>query len=271
MFPLTTRTTTAVSVQDDSLTNSDAGLGVELSRRLLAQVLSESALGDAAHIPFEHCGRVRERHRFSLAGSKRGWYYFATTQPTKWCERRYEMRVAAAARPRHRRRRRRGAALRPGLPRRRRSRLAHARRLRSPPRWLRECRGRSTRTLRGQADFVRQRAAREVACAAAGWSCAVCSEIAAVFEANLDWLASCRHRLVDPLGCWPGGGSSAGACTSRPGCGRATSGRRHGPTGWYRCRSCRGSTCSMAASPLPPRVGDICADGSARSPWVSSP
>jgi len=53
----------------------------------------------------------------------------------------------------------------------------------------------------GKADFVRQRAATEVACAAARWSYAVCSEIDPVFEANLDWLASCRHRLVDPLGC----------------------------------------------------------------------
>lgn len=59
------------------------------------------------------------------------------------------------------------------------------------------------------------------------------------------------------------------ACTSRPGCGRATSARRHGRRGWHRCRSCCGPTCSMAASPASfPTSGDICADGSARSPCV---
>ncbi|MGH8917779.1 MAG: TnsA-like heteromeric transposase endonuclease subunit, partial [Actinomycetes bacterium] len=52
-----------------------------------------------------------------------------------------------------------------------------------------------------KADFVRQRAATDVACATAGWSYAVCSSIDPVFEANLDWLAVCRHRLVDPFGC----------------------------------------------------------------------
>ena len=52
-----------------------------------------------------------------------------------------------------------------------------------------------------KADFLRQTAATEAACAAAGWSYGLCSTIDPVFEANIDWLASCRHQLVDPLGC----------------------------------------------------------------------
>ena len=52
-----------------------------------------------------------------------------------------------------------------------------------------------------KADFVRQAAATEAACAEAGWAYLVYSAIDPVFEANLDWLAAGRHQLVDPFGC----------------------------------------------------------------------
>jgi hypothetical protein len=53
-------------------------------------------------------------------------------------------------------------------------------------------------------EFIRQTAAMKIACRAAGWSYEVYSTIDPVLEANLDWLAACRHQLVDPLGCADG-------------------------------------------------------------------
>lgn len=162
---------------------------------------AESNLVEAGGIALEQCLQVRERHKFGGSGSKRGWYYFATTQQMKWCESRFEMRVlrqldhdpevvAVAVQPfvLHYRDEQGRASHMPDVFVRRRDGTGGVVDAR-PERFVEK------------ADFVRQRAATVVGCAAAGWSYAVCSAIEPVFEANLDWLASCRHRLVDPLGC----------------------------------------------------------------------
>ncbi|MGH8920709.1 MAG: hypothetical protein ACRD0H_20645, partial [Actinomycetes bacterium] len=56
-------------------------------------VWAECTLSEVAGIAFEHCPQVRERHAFRGSTSKRGWYYFATTEQLKWCQSRFEMRV----------------------------------------------------------------------------------------------------------------------------------------------------------------------------------
>ena len=162
---------------------------------------AECNVGEAAGIRFEHCPQVRERRQFHGSGNKRGWYYFATTRQLKWCESRFEMRVlrlldhdpdvvAVAVQPfvLHYRDEEGRASHTPDVFVRRRDGTGSVVDAR-PERFA------------GKADFLRQSAATEVACAAAGWSYAVCSTIEPVLEANIDWLASCRHELVDPLRC----------------------------------------------------------------------
>ena len=169
--------------------------------RSSARSWAECSIAEAGGTEFERCLQVRERHAFRGAGSKRGWYYFATTRQMKWCESRFEMRalraldhdpeVAAVA-------------VQPFILHYRDEigRASH-----TPDVFVRNRNGsgsvvdaRPERFVE-KPDFLRQRAAMEETCAAAGWSYSVCSTIDPVFEANLDWLAPCRHQLVDPLGC----------------------------------------------------------------------
>ena len=172
-----------------------------LRYRSSVDLWAECAVDDAGATKFERCPQVRERRAFRGATSKRGWYYFATTKQLKWCESRFEMRVLrlldhdpdVVA-----------VAVQPFVLHYRddAGRASH-----TPDVFVRRADGTGgvvdvrPRRFADKADFVRQRAATEVACAAAGWSYAVCSAIDPVLDANLDWLASCRHRLVDPLGC----------------------------------------------------------------------
>jgi putative transposase len=195
------RPSTADALGTENLTTVKVDSAWSLRYRSSADSWAECTLEDAGGIGFERCRQVRERHVFHGPGSKRGWYYFATTQQMKWCESRFEMRilrlldhdptvVAVAVQPfvLHYRDDAGRASHTPDVFVRYRNEtggVADAR----PERFAEK------------AEFVRQRAATEVACAAAGWSYAVCSTIDPVFEANLDWLASCRHRLVDPLSC----------------------------------------------------------------------
>lgn len=169
--------------------------------RSSADAWAECEVLAASGVDFEHCRQVRERQKFHGSVSKRGWYYFASTRELKWCESRFEMRVlrfldhdpevvGVAVQPfvLHYRDEEGRASHTPDVFVRRRDgtgRVVDAR----PERFA------------GKADFLRQRAATKAACAVAGWSYAVCSTIDPVFEANIDWLASCRHELVDPLGC----------------------------------------------------------------------
>jgi putative transposase len=55
------------------------------------------------------------------------------------------------------------------------------------------------RVFAGSDDFLRKCAATRAACRAAGWDFEVVDGIDPIFEANVDWLAGCRHELVDPL------------------------------------------------------------------------
>ncbi len=169
--------------------------------RLSAEAWAECDVREAGGIKFEQALQVRERHKFHGSVSKRGWYYFATTRELKWCESRFEMRVlrvldhdpevvGVAVQPfvLHYRDEAGRASHTPDVFVRRRdgtARVIDAR----PERFA------------GKADFLRQTAATKAACAVAGWFYAVRSTIDPVFEANIDWLASCRHQLVDPLGC----------------------------------------------------------------------
>ena len=162
---------------------------------------AECDLHEAGTVAYESCPQVRERHAFRSGGSKRGWYYFATTRQLKWCESRFEMRVlrlldfdreavAVAVQPftLHYRDDAGRAAHTPDVFVRNRNgsaRVVDAR----PARFA------------DKPEFVRQKTATEQACAVAGWSDTVCSAIDPVLEANLDWLSSSRHQLVDPLGC----------------------------------------------------------------------
>lgn len=162
---------------------------------------AECSLTDADKVAFERCTQVRERHAFAGAKSKRGWYYFATTGELKWCESRYEMRVlrlldhdpSVAA-----------VGVQPFVLHYRdeSGRASHI-----PDVFVRRADGLGAvvdarpERFTEKADFVRQRAATEAACAVVGWSYAVCASIDPVVDANLDWLSPCRHQLVDPLGC----------------------------------------------------------------------
>ncbi len=169
--------------------------------RQSAERWAECGLGDARAIAFEHCPQARERKAFHGSGSKRGWYYFATTGHLKWCESRFEMRVLRLLDHDP-------SAIAVGVQpfvlhyRDEAGRASH-----TPDVFVRHADGSAgvvdarPERFTGKADFIRQRAATETACAAAGWSYRVCSAIDPVFEANLDWLAACRHQLVDPLGC----------------------------------------------------------------------
>jgi len=162
---------------------------------------AESSLSEAGGIAFEHCPQVRERQKFQGSVSKRGWYYFATTTELKWCESRFEMRVLRLLDhdPEVV-----GVAVQPFVLHYRdeAGRASH-----TPDVFVRRGDGTGRvidarpQRFAEKPEFLRQTAATEVACAAAGWSYAMFSMIDPVFEANVDWLASCRHQLVDPLGC----------------------------------------------------------------------
>jgi hypothetical protein len=158
-------------------------------------------VGDAGRIPFENRPQVRERHRFHGAGSKRGWYYFAKSRDLKWCESRFEMRVlrlldhdpdvvAVAVQPfvLHYRNEAGRASHTPDVFVRHRDGTGGV--VDARPAQFAE-----------KADFLRQRAATQAACSAAGWSYDVCTGVDPTIEANIDWLAAYRHEPVDPLGC----------------------------------------------------------------------
>lgn len=169
--------------------------------RSSARSWAECSLAEAGGIEFERCLQVRERHAFRGAGSKRGWYYFAATRQMKWCESRFEMRVLRLL---DRDPDVLAVAVQPFVLHYRdeAGRASH-----TPDVFLRHADGTGRvvdvrpERFADKADFVRQRAATKLACAAAAWSYDVCSAIDPVLDANLDWLASCRHGLVDPLGC----------------------------------------------------------------------
>jgi hypothetical protein len=171
---------------------------------------AECSVDEARSVAFERCLQVRERRAFQGSTDKRGWYYFATTSEMKWCESRFEMRVlrcldhdGAVA----------GVSVKPLVLHYRdeAGRASH-----TPDIFVRGVDGSGTVVdvhagwTAEKAEFVRQAAATKVACQAAGWSYEICSTIDPVFEANLDWLAACRHQLIDPLGC---AGSLLEACS----------------------------------------------------------